>query len=98
MAAFRVHLLVHDEAGPLASGPAPGGLAAIKPNPSHVRVACDPTIQMTDFHRGTSETWAVVCDDCEKTDDYKRLYQPRPGRATSTPTVAHASKPAGCCD
>ncbi len=76
---LRIHLLVQDESGPIAS--APGGTTFTVGTHSRWVVACDHAIVMGPWDRGTSEPWAVHCKACKATDAFQKIDRPRPGQA-----------------
>lgn len=104
---FRVHLLVVDDAGPIYSGSlmlnGPNGVRRAN-QPKRLRAACDPNIQLSEYDRGTGETFAVKCKACAETQEYKERWKPKPkGLLRSGAKVSQAvdnrvnpKKKAGC--
>jgi hypothetical protein len=81
----RIHLFVHDEAGPAST---PGGVVAVVPvfgplllEPSRGRIACQaslkdvtPRVKNGIIHPvvHSNEARAVTCPECMATDDYRQ--------------------------
>jgi hypothetical protein len=80
---FWIHLLTPDPGGPVHSGV--GGTTMRIGTRSRHRIACRPELPMDGItHRGTTEPWAVRCDDCKATDEFKAIDRPKPGTAGQT--------------
>lgn len=77
---LRIHLLVSDAKGPIPSAPGGSTFKVGKPA-SKYAVACDPAIILGDWNRGTTEPWAVRCEECRKTEAYKKIDRPKPNAA-----------------
>lgn len=69
---IRIHFVLPDEFGPVKSEP--GSIV----QGGKFRTACGSKIGTT-TERGTGEPWAVHCNACEATEDFKRLNRPKPG-------------------
>jgi hypothetical protein len=96
MATFRVHFLITDPAGLNGSGPMPPTpLGPLKPHATHVRAACDPNILLSEYERGSGEPWAVYCDACVQTEEYKKAYYPHPNTVDGRAMHADGSQPGG---
>jgi len=74
---LRIHLLVPDEVGPIQS--APGGTTFKIGTRRKFRVACDSTIELGTWNRGTTEPWGVRCQACRETADFRLVDRPKPG-------------------
>lgn len=88
-----IHLLVRDDEGEVYSGTAQGAVPV--GTKARYRFACRPAkaAVLDDLNRATTEPWAVRCDACKATADFKAIERPRPGTRGSTDMVAD-----GCCD
>lgn len=75
---LRIHFLVPDDVGIIQSGTSAGPVPI--GTETRYRVACDPTIKMNDWNRGTHEPWGVRCLACMDTEIFKELDRPKPGR------------------
>lgn len=84
---FKIHYLVPAADGPVQSKP--GGTTFKVGKDQKYVVACDPTILLTDVHRGTHEPWNVCCALCEATEVYKKTFYPRPGQGKA---IEHADR------
>jgi hypothetical protein len=78
---FKLHFLVPDEKGPIHSKP--GGTAFPVGREMRSHIACDPAMTLSEVHRGTGEPWLVVCTACQATEEFKKLYYPRPQPVTN---------------
>jgi hypothetical protein len=68
---FKIHYLVEDPQGPIVS--APGGTTFKVGRHARHSVACDPKIELNEFHRGTGEIQHVVCNACAATEAFKKV-------------------------
>lgn len=77
---FRIHLIVKDDSGPIQSKP--GGTTFTMGTDAKYRVACDPSIILGHYDRGTTLPWGVRCENCRKTPEFDRLggNLPKPGQ------------------
>ena len=74
-----IHFLYRTPNGPIVT--APGGSTFTIGTHGRLRVACDESILMGDFHRGSGEPWAVTCPHCRETATFRERDMPRPGQA-----------------
>ncbi len=88
---LRIHFLVPDDAGPIRTEPA--GAPMKVGRPGRHRVACDASIVMGDWDRGTNCPWAVMCNACKATEIFRQLDRPKPGRVEDVPDRAEEPAP-----
>lgn len=89
---MRVHFVVPAPEGPIVSAPEGNGSIGVPAGKRFV-VACDPSISLSEWDRGTGEPYAVHCEACKATEIYRTLYRPRPGREGASMT----EDAGGCC-
>jgi hypothetical protein len=73
---FKLHYLIPDPAGPIESGP--GGSTFKIGSQGRYRIACNAALELNQYHRGTGEPYAVVCDACRATEAFRKNDRPRP--------------------
>lgn len=77
---FRIHLLVKADDGPIRSRP--GGTTFVMGTDAAYRAACDPTVVMGHYDRGTTLPWGVRCQACRDTQEFADAggHLPKPGK------------------
>lgn len=88
---LRIHLMVHDPEGIIHSGP--GGTTKLIGRVGNWRLACDPTLTLSENDRATGEPWCVHCAECFKTEEFKAVDRPRPGQATEAEVAPEDRNP-----
>lgn len=98
---LRIHYLVPCDDGVIASGglvvKGPGGKPVQAAAPQSYRCACDPTLTLNYWDRGTGETWAVACKACSETEIFKENYRPHPREWPAADRAEEITVPAKKC-
>jgi hypothetical protein len=74
---LRIHLLVEDPAGAVPSARIDTPVGPLGKD-TRLRAACDPSVTMGQYDRGTAEPWAVHCKACKETAEFKAIDRPHP--------------------
>lgn len=93
---LRIHLLIENADGPIPTSPLnlnlPGGRVEVIGRHGKLRAACDPSITMNKYDRGTGvdTPWGVRCQACRETEAFQQVDRPKPGTEDDGDLVSEA--------